>query len=230
MVGIEMRRVGGPYGSSNGERYMFEFKLTKPMTLGDFLDLIVIDNKAKGRVGFDYGQNILATYEGPEFDTYDFYADKMIAPFGIAIGNDRVMDFIVSEAKRVPNIKPQYFEDHKWNVYVFDCNRRSMKDYNIFRHSGFVKYLCEIYQKELLSAVDFQEEVRRELQYCFWSKCEYEIVLTEWPPHEDVSQDVREKIDVYDQITLNFDRFIEWLYTDYQEFWKDFREAACDEF
>ena len=229
-MGIEMRRVGGPYGSGNGERYTFEFKLDKPMTLGDFLDLIVIDNKAKGRVSFDYGQNILATYDGPEAETYDFYADKMIASFGIAIGNDQVMDFIVSEAKRVPNIKPQYFEDHKWNVYVFDCNRRSMKDYNIFRHSGFVKYLCEIYQKELLSAVDFQEEVRRELQYHFWSKCEYEIVLTEWPSHENLSKDVREKIDVYDQITLNFDRFIEWLYTDYQEFWKDFKEAACDEF
>jgi hypothetical protein len=230
MTGIEMRRIGGPYGSSNGERYTFEFKLTNPMTLGDFLDLIVIDNQAKGRISYDYGQNILATYDGPEFETYVCYADKTIAPFGIAIGNDECMDFIVSDAKKVPNIKPQYFEDHKWNVYVFDVNRSIMKNYNIFTHRGFVKYLCEIYQKEALSAVDFQEEVRRELQYHFWSKCEYEIILTEWPPHEDLSKDVREKIDVYDQIMLNIDRFIEWLYADYQNFWKCHKEELCDEF
>jgi hypothetical protein len=230
MIGIEMRRVGGPYGSSNGERYMFEFKLTKPMILGDFLDLIIIDNKAKGRVSFDCGRNILATYEGTTYDIYDFYAVQMIAPFGIAIGNDDDMDFIVSETKKVPNIKPQYFENHKWNVYVFDVNRDAMKDYNIFRHGGFVKYLCEIYQKEALSAVDFQYEVCRELQYHFWSKCEYEIILTEWPPHEDLSKDVRKKIDVYDQIMLNIDRFIEWLYTDYQDLWKCFKEGLCDEF
>jgi Fic family protein len=44
MIGIEMRRVGGPYGSSNGERYTFEFKLDRPMTLEDFLDLIVLSS------------------------------------------------------------------------------------------------------------------------------------------------------------------------------------------
>lgn len=36
-------------------------------------------------------------------------------------------------------------------------------------------------------------------QYQFWSRCEYEVILTPWPPNKDVAR----KIDIYDQIKMN---------------------------
>ena len=74
--------------------------------------------------------------------------------------------------------------------------------------------------------------------YNFWSKCEWEVVITDWPTHITVEElnrlqkeldghtaaygnppyalsvDLRvaEKIDVYDQIMLNWDIFINYLW------------------
>ena len=38
----------------------------------------------------------------------------------------------------------------------------------------------------------FAEKLKIELAYYFWSKCEWEIILSSWPPREDFKE---EKID-----------------------------------
>ena len=43
--------------------------------------------------------------------------------------------------------------------------------------------------------------------YYFCAKAEWEIVISDW-----FGKQVEKKIDVYDQVMLNWDRFIEWLY------------------
>ena len=74
--------------------------------------------------------------------------------------------------------------------------------------------------------------------YHFWSKSEWEIALTDWPTHIDVKEVARlqkeldehfgrwnrepysidvhlrvaEKIDVFDQVMLNWDIFIDYLW------------------
>lgn len=47
---------------------------------------------------------------------------------------------------------------------------------------------------------EFKEFVKKESQYQFWSRCEYEIILVDWP-----CQKHEEKWDVYDQIMMNLD-------------------------
>lgn len=47
---------------------------------------------------------------------------------------------------------------------------------------------------------EWQEFVKRWAQYQFWSRCEYEIILSSWPP---LSDEEGKKIDVYDQIIMN---------------------------
>ena len=47
---------------------------------------------------------------------------------------------------------------------------------------------------------EFKEFVKKESQYQFWSRCEYEIILVDWP-----CQKTEEKWDVYDQIMMNLD-------------------------
>ena len=45
--------------------------------------------------------------------------------------------------------------------------------------------------------------------YRFWSKFEWELVLTEWTGRDNPTQ---KKVDVYDQLLLNWDRFIDYLW------------------
>lgn len=47
---------------------------------------------------------------------------------------------------------------------------------------------------------EFKDFVKKESQYQFWSRCEYEIILVDWP-----CQKTEEKWDVYDQIMMNLD-------------------------
>ena len=56
------------------------------------------------------------------------------------------------------------------------------------------------YWKVPVAFDEFREFVKSEAQYQFWSRCEYEIILVDWP-----CQKTEEKWDVYDQIMMNLD-------------------------
>lgn len=47
---------------------------------------------------------------------------------------------------------------------------------------------------------EFKKFVQDESQHQFWARCEYEIVLVDWP-----CQKIEDKWDVYDQIMMNLD-------------------------
>lgn len=53
---------------------------------------------------------------------------------------------------------------------------------------------------------DFKTFVKDESLYQFWSRCEYEIILVDWP-----CQKTSKKIDVYEQIMMNIDIVTEIL-------------------
>lgn len=101
----------------------------------------------------------------------------------------------------------------QWNVYTFDFNHKKLKIYNVLGHENFIESVKKIakeqYGNKQPDYAKFKECVRLELQYYFWSKCEYEIVLSAWPPNENIKN---EKIDVYDQVMLNFEQFYKYLY------------------
>lgn len=96
----------------------------------------------------------------------------------------------------------------KWNVYNESFGFGGIKPFNVFDHSGFLDGCKKAAKKCGEDKAAFAEMVKRELMYYFWSKCEYEIVLTSWPPREDHEK----KIDVYSQVMLNFDLFIDYLW------------------
>lgn len=115
----------------------------------------------------------------------------------------------------------------EWNVYIGDYNHRHIETYNIFKHTSFVKDCQKIvkrYSKTekaegVFNREAFAEEIRHELMYYFWSKCEWEVIIDHWPPHESFQS---EKIDVYDQIRLNWNVFIDYLWSHKEEIskWK----------
>lgn len=104
-----------------------------------------------------------------------------------------------------------------WFAYVSDFQGGEPREYDIFTHSSFrdaARKITREYAKVLNETGEFDreaygEEIRKELFYYFWKKCEWEIVLSHWP--ESLAKKSR-KIDVYDQVTLNFPAFIDYIW------------------
>lgn len=97
----------------------------------------------------------------------------------------------------------------EWNVYVGDFNGRVIEVHNIFDHGSFYNDCLKNKRKNGKDRETFFEEMRRDLMYYYWSKCEWEIILQHWPPREDF-KDL--KIDVYDQVRLNWDAFTDYVW------------------
>jgi hypothetical protein len=64
--------------------------------------------------------------------------------------------------------------------------------------------------KSLEELIEYSIERRLErlCMYYFWSKCEYEVIVSAWPPREGSE----EKIDIYDQLKANWDLFRELVF------------------
>ena len=96
----------------------------------------------------------------------------------------------------------------EWYVYYYDVNRKKINTYNIFEHSSFKKEFSVLLQCDLTKEV-FADQLRHILMYYFWSKCEWETVLKPWVGDMNIGK----KIDVYDQIMLNWDKFVDYCWT-----------------
>lgn len=105
----------------------------------------------------------------------------------------------------------------KWNVFYHDINRDKIGTYNIFKHGGFredVKNAIKKYKDK----DEFAEQLKKELMYYFWAKCEWEIILSPWVGGRN-TKDI--KIDVYDQVMLNWDVFLDYVWDNKKELLKD---------
>ena len=125
-----------------------------------------------------------------------------------------------------------------WYVYRENMNNKSIEKFNIFYHGGFRKDV-EDAAKIAQTKEIFAELVQRSLRYYFWCKSEYEVVVTSWPPYIDkaeldrvnteydeyykrwghypycahINPMIGEKVDFYDQVMMNWDAFIEYLWS-----------------
>lgn len=82
-----------------------------------------------------------------------------------------------------------------FNVIKYDTNSKSFKSWDV------IPYLKSVYEKAEKKPVTFNEYrdmVKNEARYKWWSRCEYEIILSDWP-----SKKHEEKWDIYRQITMN---------------------------
>ena len=97
----------------------------------------------------------------------------------------------------------------EWNVYIGDFNTREIRVHNVFDHWGFREDAAKLARKRSLTKEEFAVGLKHILMYYYWSKCEWEIVLQHWPPNERFRD---EKIDVYDQVRINSDKFIDYCW------------------
>ncbi len=111
----------------------------------------------------------------------------------------------------------------KFNVIVYNINSKQFETYDI------IPYLVSQYQKATSKPKtfdEFKDFVKNESMYQWWSRCEYEIILSPWPyvssPSEKYDKkgedDIEawkehwkkhlkecKKIDVYYQVRINLD-------------------------
>ena len=138
----------------------------------------------------------------------------------------------------------------EWNVFRHDVNKKEIVTFNIFNHWKF----SEDVQKSLKKFKDkdeFAKQLRRDLMYYFWSKYEYEVVVTTFPPYItmdeldnlnkereehrekygrdyvliDVNPDTGVKIDIYNQVMNNWDIFLDYVWNSKQRRKK--KDAVC---
>ena len=126
-----------------------------------------------------------------------------------------------------------------WNVYREDFNHGTIVKYNIFDHSGFAQDVKNMLESDVPKN-EFTEQLNRSLRYWFRGKSEHEIVITSWPTYIDkvelnrlnaeykeynnkwgrypykinVASDVSEKVSVYDQVMMNWEQFVEYVWSD----------------
>lgn len=97
--------------------------------------------------------------------------------------------------------------DLEWFVYCQNWGNDKIESWNIFKHGSFAKDTEDLLSRKI-DKDTFTNAVKSNLMYYFWSKSEYEIVLKNW-----VGRDCEIKIDVYNQVMLNFDKFVEYLWS-----------------
>lgn len=95
----------------------------------------------------------------------------------------------------------------QWYVYYFNFNANKIEKYNVL-NSHVEEYIKKL-KKKVKTKEEFAEELRRELMYRYWSKCEWEIVINGWPSRDGKEA---EKIDVYDQIMMNWEQFVDYCW------------------
>lgn len=125
-----------------------------------------------------------------------------------------------------------------WNVYREDFNRGAIIKYNIFDHSGFAQDVNKLLKADVTKD-EFAEQLKRSLMHCFWCKSEHEAVISSWSVYIDkeeldkinteyeeynnkwghypykinVAPEVSEKIDIYSQVMMNWEQFIEYVWS-----------------
>lgn len=107
-----------------------------------------------------------------------------------------------------------------WNVYYEDFNRRNIKTFNIFEHYRFWEDCIKNKKKNKEDKDSFIKQLRQDLMYYFWSRSEWEIILTSWPERKNFKE---KKIDVCDQIELNWDRFVDYVWNNIKDIKKEIK-------
>ena len=95
----------------------------------------------------------------------------------------------------------------EWIVWRYDMNDKTIKAWNIFDHVRFSDGIHKALEDYKDNKTNFVEALKSNLIYCFWCKSEYEIILSPW-----VSNGNKRKIDIYQQVMLNWNAFVDYVW------------------
>lgn len=108
----------------------------------------------------------------------------------------------------------------KWDVYIENINKRKIGIYNIFDHASFLRE-CAQAVGNYPDKSEFAMVVQKWLRYFFGHKCEWEIILSDFPPSKKFEE---KKIDVCQQVMLNFSVFIDYVWENRDELVEQYKD------
>lgn len=97
----------------------------------------------------------------------------------------------------------------EWNVWRDELNANKIEAFNVFNHCSFRRAVLDIFNKPI-HMDEFEEMIDKEAMYYFWCKTEYEVMIGGLFERRQ-----KTKIDIYSQLKLNWDRFIDYLWNEY---------------
>ena len=96
----------------------------------------------------------------------------------------------------------------EWKVFTFNFSTDELEIFNVFDHGSFMEDLNKNYKKNKNNFEAFAKQLDTDLHYYFWSKAEWELILSPL-----ISREAKEiKIDVYNQIELNKEAFTNYTW------------------
>ena len=98
----------------------------------------------------------------------------------------------------------------EWNTILYEHDK--LRIYNVFNNAYFSEAVTNIMHTPNISRSEISEVIMRKAQWQFWGRCEYEHIISSWPPYDG---DKGYKIDIFEQLTLNWDRFIDYIMRSY---------------
>jgi hypothetical protein len=101
----------------------------------------------------------------------------------------------------------------RWLVYRHDLNKDAIVTFNIFEHYRFADDV-ESSLKYCEDRDDFAKLLRKSLSYYFELKSEYETIIVPWIGSKETTS---LRIDIYDQVMLNWDVFLDYVWTSGKE-------------
>ena len=118
-----------------------------------------------------------------------------------------------------------------WNVFIYDFNKKKIKVKNLFNISitfneDFEVLKDQILKGDIATKEEFADKLKSILMYTFWCRREYEIAISDlcWT-YRDAADEMKikeyehycktaEKIDIYSQIEMNWDRFVDYVWNE----------------
>lgn len=96
----------------------------------------------------------------------------------------------------------------EWYVYDYDYNQNKIEPFNVFEHGRFYEDCKRNARKNKDNYDAFIKQLRMDLAYYFWSKSEWEVVIIPWTSRSDPCS---LKVDVYEQVMLNWEKFADYV-------------------
>ena len=93
-----------------------------------------------------------------------------------------------------------------YNVWIWGFNADSLESYDVV--PTFLRELKNLKPKDRpKTKADLDKVIKSAAVYYFWSKCEYEMIIHGWPEQKN-----DQKVDVYQQLRLNWPIFIDFFW------------------
>lgn len=107
-------------------------------------------------------------------------------------------------------------KDLKWNVYIYNEDLDSIEIYNIFNHESFREDIINIYNNTKDNFNTFKSQIKRYIYKNFYTNhaTDFKWKIFFLPDGYKYGVHI---VNIYDQLTLNEEIFINYIWYNYKE-------------